>query len=347
MKPKLIILTPVKNEAAILERFLSVTSLVADHILIADQYSTDATRDICLRYDKVTLIQNSSENYCEAERQILLIATARKLWPGPKILMGLDADEIIAANALETEDWNRMFAADPGTILLFERPDLLPDLVTWVRCPSNPKPLGFVDDGLSIHKPSQIHSHRVPQPENGKRLVLDKIKVMHYGPARKRLQLAKSRFYAIQENLKATNPLRRRRKWYGFMVRKYYQIASNNSLITPEEWFTNWEKRGIDMRNMPSDTLNSHELEVLQAFNRYGERRFWLEPIWDIDWNKLRHDANSIGGIPTEKIKTPPFYYSAFAISIDLFITLIDILVCIKNFFLNLKPFKYRVSSVI
>jgi len=34
---RIVVVTPVRNEAWILERFLSVTSRFADHIIIADQ----------------------------------------------------------------------------------------------------------------------------------------------------------------------------------------------------------------------------------------------------------------------------------------------------------------------
>ena len=39
--PKIIVVTPIKNEDWILDRFLSVTSQFADLIIIADQNSTD------------------------------------------------------------------------------------------------------------------------------------------------------------------------------------------------------------------------------------------------------------------------------------------------------------------
>jgi hypothetical protein len=331
MKPQLIVLTPVKNEAPILDRFLSVTSLFADQILIADQSSTDASRQICSNYKKVTLIENSCDNYCEAERQILLISTARKLWPGPKILLGLDADEVLAANAIHTEDWQRMLSAPPSTILCFERPDLMPGLETWVKS-CNPKPLGFVDDEIALHDPLQIHSPRVPQPTNAVRLLLPNIKILHYGPARMRAQFAKSRFYSVQENLKKTNPLRRRRKWYGYMVKKYYQQAALNSQKIPSDWFSDWQLAGIDMCTLPIDDLISHEVEVLRAFAHHGERRFWLEPIWDIDWNELRHRAKGIEGISFKDIKTPPLFHKAYAVGLDLFIKFLDFILWVKAF---------------
>jgi glycosyltransferase involved in cell wall biosynthesis len=46
MKPTIICLTPVKNEAWLLDRFLQATSLWADFIIIADQMSTDGSQEI-------------------------------------------------------------------------------------------------------------------------------------------------------------------------------------------------------------------------------------------------------------------------------------------------------------
>ena len=47
----LVVLTPVKNEAWILERFLRVCNDFADAIIIADQSSTDGSRDVIARYE--------------------------------------------------------------------------------------------------------------------------------------------------------------------------------------------------------------------------------------------------------------------------------------------------------
>jgi len=81
-KPTVICLTPIKNESWILDRFIQCASLWADHIIIADQQSTDESRVIAGRYSKVTLIENSSATYSEKERQQLLLEAARKI-PGP------------------------------------------------------------------------------------------------------------------------------------------------------------------------------------------------------------------------------------------------------------------------
>jgi glycosyltransferase involved in cell wall biosynthesis len=108
MLPKIVVVTPVKNEAWILDRFLSVTSQFADQIVVADQESTDKSVAICRKYPKVTVIQNNSSEFNEADRQKLLINKARELVPEHKIILALDADEILAANALKTTSWQEM-----------------------------------------------------------------------------------------------------------------------------------------------------------------------------------------------------------------------------------------------
>ena len=84
------VLTPIRNEAWILDRFLAVTSPLADHIILADQGSTDGSRAIAARYSNVVLIDNDDPGFDEARRQRLLLERARQLVPGPKVLLALD-----------------------------------------------------------------------------------------------------------------------------------------------------------------------------------------------------------------------------------------------------------------
>src|SRR5437667_3161139 len=96
-RPTIICLTPVKNEAWILDRFLQCASLWADHIIVADQCSEDESREIVGRHPKVILIENPSPVYDEGARQKLLLEAARRI-PGKRLLIALDADEMLTAN---------------------------------------------------------------------------------------------------------------------------------------------------------------------------------------------------------------------------------------------------------
>ncbi|MGB8077207.1 MAG: glycosyltransferase family 2 protein, partial [Gallionella sp.] len=115
-KPKIICLTPVRNESWILEKFLKAASLWADHIIIADQFSDDDSREIAGRFDKVILIRNPSAEFNEPERQRLLIEAARKI-EGPRLLITLDADEFLTANFHDSAEWEFIMHAPPGTVI--------------------------------------------------------------------------------------------------------------------------------------------------------------------------------------------------------------------------------------
>lgn len=317
--PKIIVLTPVKNEAWILDRFLAVTNRFADAILIADQQSTDASRDIAARYERVVWIDNPGTDYDEASRQRLLLAEARSRWPAPAILLALDADEILAADALASADWRKMLAAPPGTVLLFEKPDLLPGIERCIRYPANPVALGFVDDGTAEHRARHIHSPRLPQPSGAPRLLIDGVKFLHYGLTRTATQLAKVRYYAVLENLAGTNPLHRRRRYYGHFQRDLAAQTAGNAESIPRAWFESWEALGIDMRSVCEDAMPWQEIEVLRAFARHDTRRFWLDAIWDVDWEQRRVAAlrEGIEGIPTTPVTPPPRTHRALGLAID------------------------------
>jgi glycosyltransferase involved in cell wall biosynthesis len=302
--PKIVVITPVKNEAWILDRFLAVTSQFADRIIIADQNSTDGSQAICKSYPKVTLIENKSEQFNEAERQILLIEKAREWVPEHKIILALDADEILAADATRTLGWQSMLKAKPGTILYFEKPNLYLTPNQCIR--GQPSPHGYVDDGVE-HKPKQIHSVRIPMPEYATRLDVHEVKLLHYAMLRPTGQASKFRMYSVLENVLSTGFVLTRRRQYA--SNKLY-IESGEAQLSPSqvEWFTGWEELGIDMRTIIHQRYYWQDFEVLQYFDKYGLRRFWLEDIWSFDWEACSDYAKSIGmrNIPEYEISAPP-----------------------------------------
>lgn len=300
--PKIVVLTPVKNEAWILDRFLSVTSQFADYIIIADQNSTDGSQAICKKYPKVILIENKSENFNEAGRQLLLIKTARELISEPKILLALDADEILAANATKTQSWQTMLQAKPGTVLYFEKLDLFGTTHQCIRT-SIMTPLGYVDDGAE-HQPKPIHSVRIPTPDYAKRLHIHDVKVMHYVLTRIDSHASKIRMYSVIENVLGVGHAIGRRSRYT-SKQDYSQIGKVEN--TPTEWFQAWEEQGIDMHSIIKQKYYSYDFEVLCYFDQYGMKRFWLEDIWKFDWETCRQYAKSQGmsNIPDYKIPQP------------------------------------------
>lgn len=290
-KPTLICLTPVKNEAWILERFLAAASLWADHIVIADQGSVDGSRDIAQRFPKVTLIDNPSSAYDEGARQRLLIDAARTLpirsgGDGRRLFLALDADEFLSANWLESIEWRSLLDAVPGTILGFKMANVLPDLKTaWL--PSGEHPLGFVDDG-SIHTGSKVHSDRVPTPQNAPELVLRDIKVLHYQ-------------YVTWARMKSEQ------RWYQCWARVHrshkdpitvYRQAHIMDAIPPDqikplkaEWLEEYERQGIDLKRFEPEPYYHWDIETLALLVKHGAKTFRKLNIWDVDWMRIAEAA--------------------------------------------------------
>jgi glycosyltransferase involved in cell wall biosynthesis len=287
--PKITVLVPIKNEEWILDRFLAVTSQFADHILIADQASTDRSPEICRRYPKVHYFLNPAKEFSELQRQRLLIDEARKVVAGPRLLLALDADEILAADAPGHPEWERMLEVTPGTIIELRKPDLVSmrEAVDFDRT----WPLGYMDDGAE-HTGRVIHATRIPSPPGHPTLKLGALNVLHYNLLRPRALRSKRRRYCAIEHLERTNSFYRRTLTYRADIR---WERTGNLVPAPRSWFDGWEKLGIDMTTVADSEFYPHDIEVLRLFAKHGPRFFQLDDIWDLDWEKCRQWALSQG----------------------------------------------------
>lgn len=293
-RPLVICLTPIKDEAWILERFLKCASVWADHIVIADQQSSDESKDIARSFPKVTLIENKSESFNEPERQQLLIGEARK-FPGPKILLTLDADEFLSSNFLTSPEWETILRSPEGTVIRFQWLEVFADTsgLCYFRFPWDP-PIGLVDDG-SAHKGSAIHSVRVPWKAGAVTLMPTQIKLLHYCLLDRERFQSRIRWYQCFEYLNANKrPIN--------LYRFYHQdlsVAPNAIAPVPKEWLEGYEQHGIDMSSVRRQGAYRWDQEVLQMFEKYGTARFKRLGIWDANWTQLHREL-----YPQEPTKT-------------------------------------------
>lgn len=301
---KVIVLTPIKNEEWILDNFLSSCSLFADHIIIADQNSTDKSAEIALKYEKVILIKNGSQDFNEGDRQKLLIQKARELFGLGNFLVALDADEIISSDSLHSQDWQKIRDAELGTVFLFDKPTPLFNLQLAFRYPKG-FPLGFVDDG-SEHNPSEIHSRRVPTPQNCTEIFLENILFMHLCFVRENVQFSKNRYYCCLEKIQNKRKLSARRLFYRFLVPKDYIKIGGTSPIN-SNWYSIYNAMGINLKKFKEEAYYYMDFEVLILFTKYGTKAFYNEPIWHFDWESCRIEGlkRGIEGIPSTPIKMP------------------------------------------
>lgn len=293
-KPTVICLTPIKNEAWILDRFLKCASLWADHIIISDQFSDDGSREIAQNYPKVTLINNPMTVYNEYEMRSTLFEEARKI-PGPRLLIALDADETLTANYSESPEWQTILNAKPGTVIGFKLVNIKPDLTSYWS-PYNPFLFGFMDDGSAYHG-SKIHTFRIPAPDNSPKIMLNEIKVLHYQYTDWDRMESKHRWYQCWERI--NNSHRRPIDIY----RQYHHMYAINSSELQKlqpKWFSGYQQQGIDMFSVNRQGFYRWDKEVLAYFNEYGTAKFRRETIWDVNWLEIAkkiNDKSSVTGV--------------------------------------------------
>ncbi|MHC4092387.1 MAG: glycosyltransferase family 2 protein [Planctomycetota bacterium] len=280
-KPQVICLIPVKNERWILDRFLRCASVWADRIIVADQGSDDGSDEIAQRYPKVTLVRNTTPHNDEGGRQRLLIDHARRV-PGPRLLIALDADEALTANALGSAEWESVLAARPGTVIYIKWANLKPDLRTY-WAPIHSSPWGFMDDG-SPHTGRRIHSPRVPTPAGAPEIRLRKIRVLHYQYTDWSRMESKHRWYQCWERLNhgKRNPIEIYREYHHMDA-----IPDSDLHPVPEAWTKAYQDAGIDMHTVEFENSYYWDRIVLEWFREHGTATFQREAIWDVDWRDL------------------------------------------------------------
>jgi len=277
-----ICITPTKNESWIIRHFTRAAHSWANHIIVADQQSTDDTFKYLKESPGVTPIINDNPVFDENYRQKLLLRNARTI-PGQRFLVGLDADEALSANAIHSKDWERIAKAKPGTIVRFRWVNILPGFKqAWI--PPNLIPCGFIDDG-SDHIGKSIHSARVPNPEGAPTLDLDDIVVLHFQYVAWDRMESKQRWYQAWEHVshKAQSPLQ--------IFRQYNHMRGswNRDEIFPvkPEWFDEYVRLGINYSALKSEQATWWDKEVVRMLCERGPAHFRKIAIWEKDWNSI------------------------------------------------------------
>lgn len=277
-RSRTICVTPVRNEAWILERFLRCAQGWADEIVIADQGSVDGSRQIAGRFANVTVIDNTAPSYDEDARQRLLLDAARR-FPGPRLIVALDADEALSATWLDSPEWEAARLAAPGTAFAFDWVNVLPGAATaWI--PPQKRVFAFVDDG-SEHRGEPIHSARVPIPDRARVVELHEPKVLHVQYLHWRRMKSKQRWYQCWETFE--HPSKRPIQLY----RQYHHMDAfprEEVRALDERWIAGYREQGIDVLQPAYDDLYWWDGEVFDWIAEHGPRAFEKLAIWDVDW---------------------------------------------------------------
>jgi hypothetical protein len=277
-RPRVICVTPVRNEAWTLERFLRSAERWADHIVLGDQQSSDNTRQIAARFEKVVVAENRGEGYDEGERHRVVLEAARR-FPGPRVIVAVDADEALSAAVLDSPEWERALRSPPGTVLYAWWVNYLPGCAhAWM---GERIPMGFVDDGRE-HSPGLFHVKRMIVRPDDPVVELDDVKLLHFQYVDWKRMKSKQRRYQAVECLAGRRPIP--------LYRRYHQMdAFPAAQVRPADpaWLAPYEALGIDMRSVTPEATYWWDGEVLDLLLEHGPRRFRRVDLWDVDWHEI------------------------------------------------------------
>ena len=280
-KPLMIVMTPVRNEAWVLRAFLETTSLWADYIIIADQMSTDGSREIAREYSKVILIDNKNPEFNEAERQSMLVAKAREVAAGhDTLLWGLDADERLAANTFETEDWKRILNSKPGDVFWFKWAEICPNQKEYWLSPKIYYPWLFHDDGKEPHGNyvRNMHSMRIPYPKEEKQMYyVDDFRVLHLAYLNQNRVASKRRFYQFVDwEMNHRSPIT--------LYRNYTQTKKDDQIISlPESFLYKKDNYGFDLLDMVDTNVSKCYMDeyIVERLPRHSWNELRKLDLWD------------------------------------------------------------------
>ena len=302
-QPIHIVMTPTRNEAWVIRAFLESTTRWADYVIICDQFSTDGTREIVEAYSRplpkgnrdkkhhaeVILIDNPNTEFNEAERQRILVAKAREVAAGrDTLLWGLDADEILAANAFETADWQKIMHSKPGAVFWFRWAQLTHDKQHYYN-PLNSFPFLFHDDGVEPHGNyvREMHSMRIPYPlDEHDMTYIEDFRVLHLGPAPLNRVRAKERFYMFVDwQVNHRPPYAMGRTYIGG------NTYPKEQFVLPKEWIYTKEKDGWSLwENVELDEPHCWMDDyIYERLDKYPMKTLAKLQIWTPEFMSYYH----------------------------------------------------------
>ena len=276
----IVCLTPVRNEAWILERFLAAALTWADFVVVADQGSTDGSREIAARFERVSVIDNNEAAYDEAGRQRLLLAAGRGVAGGrPVAFFALDADEALTADLPGSTAWGMALRSPPGSAIDLRWANVLPGgKQAWL--PATEIQFGLIDDGTE-HRGTAIHSRRLPRPLTAPTVRLETSRVLHLQYLDWERMLAKQRFYQSWERVH--NPSKRPAQ----IFRQYHHwsaIPLDAVHALPSEWIAGYRREGIDLLAVAAEPAYETDGRVMDFVQEYGVAPFRKLDMWNVDW---------------------------------------------------------------
>ena len=282
--PALIVITPVRNEVWVLDAFLTCASSWADHIIIADQHSTDGSREIAAKYEKVILVDNDAAEMNQAAARLLLFQEVDKI-AGDKIVFALDADEFLSEGFEKTEGWQRIINSQPNELFCFKWLNLYGDYghalpeTGFMEWACHFEPSMSIAEEYERCERRAVHEMRVPclPIERARYVDIDDIRFVHLANLNQIRQSNKFAFYQVH-----TVANLHERKSAVSLFRSYNQPQPVVHTLKKD---VSLQKicSGSDVKNLvKTDDIGKYYIdEMISIFNREGLWKFLKLDIWD------------------------------------------------------------------
>ena len=282
--PKIVVITPVRNEAWVLDAFLTCTSSWADHIIIADHHSTDSSREIALKYPKVTLIDNPTDEWYENECRAKLLKEACKI-SGDIIIFGLDADEFLSEGFAETNGWKTIMTAKPNSIFCFRWRNVYDDMshihdeTTYLEWAAHYSSDIDVVAEYRKREHHAVHASRVPCLEENRAqyIMIDDIRFVHLAKLNKVRTQNKLDFYQVTWADK--NPMKAKPISFYRTYSRYYPDGVT-LLSQPVKLTCKGDDTDYSFLIKSADYGKHYIDEIIQVFQREGYDKFLKLNIW-------------------------------------------------------------------
>lgn len=250
-----IALTPARNEESRIATYIENALLWADHVLIADHNSTDATATIASAYPGVTVMTYGAEDFTSAVRTYLL-DECRRAFGADNLLVFVDVDEALTVEAADALKAAAIIAPRPSVFAL-----------QWVQlwngtreyridgpwAPS-PKAIALLDDGAVEHTtPTTINDHAPRVPVVATVVDIDE-SLLHFQFLDREAYLQKQLWYQLQELSDGASPLRTYVKYFPSTRRRFVRTRPLPMLhltgVTPPTDSGPSEWRDVDIRRI-------------------------------------------------------------------------------------------------
>ena len=271
----------MRNEAWVLEAFLTHCSSWADHIIIADQHSSDGSREIALRFPKVTLVDNPRVEMDMSFARNLLFQAVDKI-EGDKIVFALDADEFLSEGFSETSDWKKILCSTPNKIFSFRWLNLINDYrhafgedMTFMEWACHLDPKTSLSSLYQQCEARAIHESRIPCIDKAEYIHVEEIVFVHLGKLCKARCESKGLLYQVNSVDKLDNPVSSITLYRAYHDEPLTRVLDREVAIESAD--------GDNLSYLVDVTDNGqHYIDEMAAiFRREGFRKFRWLCIWD------------------------------------------------------------------